>query len=155
MKTMIYLVLMMVSLVAVAGPEDHKQSQKCYFLSSLQAITDDKIPAEICLEDVALDPATGKVSIHSYFFPKMFENLEVDSLIRQTEDRFSFTVSKVLFNSLDSGCDQGESVKLIIGGEADFVGTVNNEVLNITVQHHIIGNTCHSQGYTKIYKYSL
>lgn len=156
MKTFTSMVLVLISAVAFAGPEDHIQAQKCYNLVVAKGeVVSAHVPTQICLESVTLDTGTGQVDIYSYFQPLLYKNLKTDSLIRHTEDRYKYKVSSVVYQDEGAVCSASENVSLEIAGETDFTGYGDIDYLDIQVRHETLRDSCHSYPEEVIYKYKL
>ena len=154
MKRLIVALVVVVSAVVNAGPEEHMQDQKCYNLViAPNTQVNVHVPSQICLENVTLDTATNLVSIYSYFWPDLYRSLKTEVAIRNTEDSYKFQVSTVLFDSWQSGCGNGENVKLLISGNTDFTGVGDTGALEVKVVELITNDTCHSRPQETVYKY--
>lgn len=156
MKTLVSIVVVLSSLVAFAGPEDHMQAQVCYNLNEKQIATKgEHVPVQICIEDISINPEKNVASIYSYFNQKYFQDVKVDSLIRQTEDTYRFQLSSVVFEDWQMICGDGQTVKIIIKADSDFAGAVQKDKLTVTVEDEFTNDSCHSPSQTTEYTYSL
>lgn len=156
MKIVISILVVLSSIVAFAGPEDHIQEQRCYNLTAKDPHAVSKlVPRQICLETVSLDPTAEKLSIYSYFSPELYQNLKTFLVIRSTEDRYDFMASNQIYAKFDSVCGPGQTVELFIKGQSDVFGAVNNEALTITTQYSYTYDTCHSEPQTTEYTYQF
>lgn len=156
MKTIISVGILISSLVAFAGPEDHVQAQVCYNLSAKQIATKgEHVPLQVCLEDISINTEKNVASIYSYFNQDLFKNVKVSSLIRQTEDKYRFELTSIIHEDWEVICGEGQTVTLKIKGEADFTGAVSKEALTVTVEDEFTNDSCHSPGRMTEYIYSL
>lgn len=156
MKTLVSVIALLSSLVAFAGPEDHIQAQVCYNLSAKQIATKgEHIPLQICVEDAHVNVDKGVASIYSYFNQQYFQDVKVDSLVRQTEDTYRLQLSSVIYNDWQTICGDGETVVVKIKADSDFNGVVQKDQLKVTVEQEFTNDSCHSPAWTTEYIYSL
>ena len=153
MKMILALVVLFIGFNLFADPEDHASTQACYALQDNNKDASVNVPTQVCLESLSISPEYATISIYSYFFPNLYKNLKLMSFVRQTEDFYSFSASSLLHNDWKSGCDNGESVNLVISGQVDFTGLGNVDELNITVEQQVTNDTCHSTSRQYIFKY--
>lgn len=151
MKYFISLVVLFVSFVSFAGPEDHINNQSCYSLQKLHA--PESIPQTVCVEEVSLDVATNSLTIYSYFQAPLYKSLKTTSVIRQTEDTYSFKAESLVYNVTGGGCEEAESVRLLFSGIADFNGYVDPTTLSVQVEHDYTVDSCHSRRQINTYNY--
>jgi hypothetical protein len=123
MKMMTGLFILVSSIQAFAGPEEHLAAQVCYVANSAQASI-----AEICLETVSVDVSENKIAIYSYFQQNqnLFNDMKVNYLARKNEDFYNFRASNIL--KADS-C----TATLNINGQVDNYGDVNTSYLEISM----------------------
>lgn len=152
MKLILSLFIYAASAVALAGPEDHIAAQVCYDIQKTQYVPTN-VPSQICLETLDINPMNNTISIYSYFYPKFYTNVKLTSLIRITEDNYSFKAESVLFNEWNSGCGDGETVTMHISGLTDFNGSGDISALKISVEQDFTNDTCHSEPQTTVFKY--
>lgn len=152
MKLFLPLLMIFSTNALMAGPEDHISAQVCYRLDDTKN-TPANVPSEICLESLQVDPIASTIYVYSYFYPSLYKELKVDSLIRQNEDFYSFKSSNVLHNEWQSGCGSGERVELFISGAVDFNGEGDINKLNIRVEQQTTNDTCHSHPQKTVFKY--
>lgn len=155
MKTILAILALTASLSAVAGPEEHEQAQKCYVLSALDAKrATDLVPEQICLETIKVDLATDTIDVYSYFFNDLFKNMKLNSLIRQSEDFYSFKSSNTFYNSENEQSGQIERLTVLLSGKVDFNGYGDPAELNVEVKQER-RYTPHSSTNSTVYQYVL
>ncbi|MEQ1723550.1 MAG: hypothetical protein ABL930_10270 [Pseudobdellovibrio sp.] len=154
MKLILSLFVVLSGLTAFAGPEDHIAAQVCYQLQNAKNAPKD-IPQEVCLETLNVYPQDNTINIYSYFYPNLFKDMTLSSLIRNTEDTYKFKAESVLRNEWQSGCGDGNKITLFIDGQTDFNGDGQNELgnLKIRIEQDQTNDTCHSEPQTTVYKY--
>lgn len=160
MKMFISFGILFSGLLAFAGPEDHVQAQVCYnfVVKPGQPVPSlsSRIPSQICLEEISHNPLKGTAYIYSYFTPGYYENVKVDSLVRQTEDTYRVELSSVIFEDWSRICDDGQTVTLKIKAESDFLGNIQKDkLLSVTVEDEFTNDSCHTPSHTTVYEYSL
>lgn len=154
MKSILATALIVCSLNAFAGPEDHISVQTCYKLKSTY-ITN-AIPERICLEEISVNsPETTQASlnIYSYFNQSYFEGMALTYIARRNENGFSFRAANVLVETFESGCGSAEKVTLQIYGQLDNDGVGQPEYVDVSVKHETQNDTCHSKLQTEILEY--
>lgn len=152
MKLILGLSIIFASMVSMAGPEDHISAQVCYYIQKTQYVPTN-VPSQICLETLDVNPMNSTISIYSYFYPKFYTNVKLTSLIRKTEDNYSFKAESILLNEWQSGCGDGETVTMHISGLTDFNGSGDIYTLEISVEQNFTNDTCHSEPQTTVFKY--
>lgn len=146
----------LVGLTANAGPEEHISAQTCYYLNTADASTAAaSVPRSVCLESLSINPMTSALYIYSYFQSSLFQGTKVTSLIRTTEDSYSFVAKNSLLNNWQSGCGEGESTALVLSGITDFNGVGEVDKLQVKVVYSSTNDTCHSRPSTTEYLYSV
>ncbi|MFN3454632.1 MAG: hypothetical protein ACK41T_06685 [Pseudobdellovibrio sp.] len=155
MKTIFYLLLAattsIYALTAYAGPEEHRDAQKCYRNTELKPTY---VPSEICLETLSVNANNDTITAYSYFMEQLFTNLKIDYLARRNENGFRFRSSALIHYDWPS-CAFGELATLHIDSISDNDGVVDIAYLDIYVKTQQTPNTCNTQPNTKIYKYTL
>ncbi len=132
-------------------------AQSCYVLSTLDAslaeTVSDSIPAEICVDQVAIDLRSSTIEVVSSKSPSAVQGLKLTSLVRQTEDQYSFESSGVV-SEFDYGTRQ-EKITLKVSGRTDFLGQGDASALSVSVDAFINSDPFHSEGYTYPMVYEL
>lgn len=154
MKSAILALSLFVSLFALANPEEHLQNQTCYDLVDAVAAPA-SIPREVCLESLFIDTDKRVAYVSSPSQSSYFKNIDITSLIRKTEDAFSFTLQKSILIYFAGTCDVTEFVDLMISGEVDYAGDGDVATLNVSVRRTYTPDSCHSDDRETIYQYSL
>ena len=131
MKALIALSVLALSFAAQAGPEEHKQSQTCYYVVAEESSElNDGVPTEVCLETLNVDTSTESISVYSYFNSDLFKNLKLTSLTRKNEDAYSFKSVSALKDGLNE-------TKLFINGQVNNYGESDVTYLDIKVEQVI------------------
>ncbi len=158
MKKILTATIILVSAIAFAGPEEHKDNQTCYGLEQQRAKqVDSQIPLEICLEKATLDFQSKKLNVYSYFQPQLFKDVDVTSVSRFNSNTFIFKAYSFLDDKWDSQkCQAGETLSLVIKGFANSItGESDITKLRVYVVHTTTTNTCGPKSSSKIYEYLI
>jgi hypothetical protein len=158
MKWFAVLAMTMMSFQVFAGPEEHKEAQTCYALSTEQALqASAEVPLEVCLETLNINVASrdNEISVYSYFQPRLFQGLKVSELIRKNEDQYSFKSTNVLLDRWESACGEGHVVELNINGLTDFLGNGDVTKLEVSVTETTLHDVCHSHPQTTTFTYQV
>lgn len=148
MKLILGLSLSLLSTLAVAGPEEHRDIQTCYY-PQLNSNTKSN---GICLEEISVNLQSAELSIYSYFMPEMFKSLKVTTLTRRNENGFTLKTKGVLVNSLNSETCSGEHVSLIVNGQVDNDGVGEVQYLEISTETTKYDSHCNLNVQTLRYK---
>lgn len=154
-KVLFFMTLVLASLIAKAGPEDHYQNQSCFELVGHSDTISKTVPTEVCLEDIRLDLSENKINIYSYFQSELFKNLTLINLQQHKENRYDFSAQSLILENYDSGCGEGEKVTLLIEGQADGYGISSAERINVSVEREYLHDVCHSFPQVETYRYQL
>jgi hypothetical protein len=128
MKALIALSVLVLSITAHAGPEEHKQDQTCYYIVAEESSQlNDGIPTEICLETLNVDTSAETISVYSYFDANLFKNLKLTSVTRKNEDAYSFKS----VSAIEDGLNQ---TKLFVNGQVNNYGESDVTYLEIKVE---------------------
>jgi hypothetical protein len=128
MKILIALSVLILSIAAHAGPEEHKQAQTCYYVVAEESSQlNDGVPTEICLETLNVDTSAETISVYSYFNANLFKNLKLTSVTRKNEDAFSFKS----VSAIEDGFNQ---TKLFVSGKVNNNGEADVNYLDIKVE---------------------
>ncbi len=156
MKTLILASLLMTSSICFAGPEDHIQAQTCYSLvdQDLSKVSD-LAPKELCFEELSINTNENKLYVYSYFnhYQKFLNDLKITSLIRQTEDAYSYKAEKVLFEQTERHCEDGLKLVLKLEGNVDFAGYGDIGSQNLSLVQETKADVCHSKAEVTVFKY--
>ncbi len=156
MKYLFIFAALLLTSVSYAGPEEHIQSQSCYFLdaaSKTQAIN--LVPEQICFETLNIDPANQEIQVYSYFkqYQDLFNQMKVTSLIRNTEDTYKYAAEKVLVDEDGAGCGNLTKIVIKMSGLVDFMGYGDVSAQNLKVEQTLSNDVCHSYEETVLLNY--
>lgn len=150
-----FIALLMLSslpMVAVAGPEEHMY-ESCYTATT---VTPSSIPSTFCLDYLQLDSDKTNLYITGNFsnFP---EKMKITNAIFSSEDRVKFVAESTIVNIWNTGCGDGETATLSVGGVWDIMQgeQINPKALKIKVSYESTNDTCHSQPQTTEIDYIL
>lgn len=139
MKTLTALMVLVFSLSAFAGPEEHQQAQTCYYVvAEGSSPLNSNILTQICLESLNVDTFAETISVYSYFFSDLYKNLKLKSVTRRNEDFFSFKSASILRDNGDGSDTQ--KITLFISGQVDNYGDADLSSLTLSVEQ-VIGKT--------------
>lgn len=150
MKLILCMSLCLLSLAAVAGPEERRDAQSCYY--PVAQNSDNKI-SSICLETISVDLRTEELSIYSYFMPELFKNLKINTLSRRNENGFSLRTKGTISSTLDSKTCSGEHVSLILNGQLDNDGVTEAQYLDISTETAKYDSNCNLNVEVLKYRY--
>ncbi|MGZ5278731.1 MAG: hypothetical protein ACXWC9_02240 [Pseudobdellovibrionaceae bacterium] len=154
MKIMGSLLVLLLSVNVFAGPEEHKAAQSCYSLQAQPGVfVPAKVPYEVCLESLLINPRTEAVTIESYFQPELFKDLKVTSLTRTDADVYAFEASSILSEVWNSSCGDGELVRLKLKGQVDSLGNGSPSKLQVSVEVESTPDVCHSEPQLETFGY--
>ncbi len=150
MKSLFIGLLLVVSSNVYAGAEEHAQSQTCY---RLQFAVGSTIPTELCVEAITVNPATGTVSVFSFFpeYSGYYQNLTLKSTNRISADLTAYTASAVVREASQYG--QSEKLVLEISGLVDHSNYSNEKDLTITMTQFLTNEYHDSHVKVRTYKY--
>jgi len=156
MKIIGSLLVLLLSLDVFAGPEEHKSAQSCYILQAQPgAYIPPAMPSTVCLENLLIDPRTQAITVESYFQPSLFESMKVTKFSRTDADIYSFEASGILSEYWNSGCSDGELVRLTLKGQVDSLGIGSPSQLQVSVDVESTRDTCHSEPQSETFVYLL
>lgn len=153
MKIFIALAVLVFSLVASAGSEEHAQSQTCYYVIAEQSSPiNNEIPTQICLETLNIDTNAETISAFSFFYPELYEELKLSYVTRKNEDFFNFSASSLLRDDVVG--ENTQKMTLFISGQVDNYGAAA-DIKSLTISlEQIVGKTWVEYPYTKnTYRY--
>lgn len=162
MKMLLMLSVLLTGVVSFAGPEEHIQAQVCYTIAAAdQARAHSELPLELCFEKLNVhlsEPiyeTEETIEVYSYFsqYSKYLNTLKLTSLIRSTEDEYSYKAESVLVNRSESHCDDGVKITLQMDGRVDIAGYGDISAQNVTLTQVTQADTCHSKYETNVFKY--
>ncbi len=155
MKKFILCSAIALSLSAHAGPEEHREAQKCYVLTATDAKrATENVPTELCIETVNIDTASEKIYIYTYFFNRFFENVQLNSLTRKNEEASIFKSSGPFYFTEDEQNGQLEKLSVVVSGKIDNQGAADAADLKVEVKQDRRYNP-HSAINSTIYQYQL
>jgi hypothetical protein len=147
MKILIGLSILILSIAAHAGPEEHIQAQTCYYVVAEESSRlNDGVPTEICLETLDVDTSTETISVFSYFNANLFKNLKLTSVSRKNEDTYSFKSVSAIEDSLNQ-------TKLFVNGQVNNYGESDVNFLEIKVEQIVKKINVESPNEINTYKY--
>ena len=162
MKTLLLISVLLTGAVSFAGPEDHIQAQVCYTIAAEdQARAANELPLELCFETVAVhlaDPINkteDTFEVYSYFsaYSVYLKTLKLTSLIRVTEDAYSYNAESVLVDRDGKHCEDSLKITLQMDGQVDFMGQGDIGAQNVTLTQISKVDTCHSNYEKNVFKY--
>ncbi len=144
--------LLVLPVFAVAGSEDHIH-ESCY---SASVEFSKNIPQTFCFDYAQLDSQKAYLMLSGAFL-NLPKSMKVKSFQYETEDKVNFLAEAVLVNIWNSGCGYGEQAVLTIKGSLDITQgeQINPKALEISVEHIVTSDTCHSYPQTDKYLYQL
>jgi hypothetical protein len=156
MKRSLILVALLAAGSVFAGPEEHIAAQTCYEIETngIPAISD-QVPQEICLEGLNINEYENSITVDSYFTPKLFNDLKVNSVARKNENYFQFKTSGTIFEAAEFLCEPQEKVELSINGLLDNNGDAFLKYLDISVNVVLKNGQCQIPNQVVTYKYKL
>lgn len=155
MKKFILCSAVVLSFSAHAGPEEHREAQKCYVLSAIDAKrATENVPTELCIETLNIDTASEKINIDTYFFKLFFANVQLNSLTRKNEETLNFKSSGSFYFMEDEQNGQLEKLTVLVSGKVDNEGVANPADLKIEVKQDRRYSP-HSAINSTIYQYQL
>lgn len=136
MKKLLMSVVVLAGLNSFAGPEDHMMSQTCYYLKnpSQIALATQYVPTQICIETVNIDTDKNTITAFSYFMPELYQNLNLNYLVRKNEDSFSFKAVNNLATEAEIGISETVTSDLLMSGVVDNQGYADVRYLSIQVK---------------------
>lgn len=143
---------------AFAGPEEHRDAQVCYVISSADyAKIPDEVPTEICLESIKVDLYKKTIEAYSFFsnFTALIQNLKLTSLTNNHEGLIQFQASNVVENNYMNICGSQNDLQLFIGGQVNNNGEGLINQLSVAVQLTAIATSCHRNESPVVYNYKL
>lgn len=136
--------LVLCTLQAYAGPEDHISAQTCY---SLKSAAPAAVPSRVCLEQISITDVystSATLNIYSYFNQNLFNGMQLTYLARRNENGYTFRAANVLVDTYESGCGSAEKATLQISGPIDNDGLGYAEYVDVSVKYETLADTCHS-----------
>jgi len=155
-KSLLLSAMLFSSAICFAGPEDHVQAQTCYSIKEqdLNSVSE-FAPKEICFEELSINTNNDQIYVYSYFshFQKYLKELRLTSLIRQTEDSFSYEAENVFFEQKERHCEDGIKLTLKFKGNVDFMGQGNIEDQKLSLVQETKADVCHSRAEVSVFNY--
>lgn len=150
MKLLITAIVLAATSYAFAGPEEHFQSQSCYYLdTSREYLVSYNVPTQVCIETVNVNLDSETVVIYSYFMASLYEKAHLTKLTRKNEDFYRFEVASVVVNNSQ------ERIQLLISGLANNYGEVSVSELSIQAKQDCTGGNCSAENQSRTFNYKL
>jgi len=156
MKSFLFVAILFSSAICFAGPEDRIHVQACYSIQDRDLSNVSYFaPKEICFEELTVDTKASKIYVYSNSsnYQQYLNDLKLTSLIRQTEDVFSYRAESVIFEQAERHCEDGIKLILKFEGNVDFSGFGNIDSQNLTLVQEYKADVCHSRAEVSEFKY--
>ncbi len=153
---------LMTTAISFAGPEDHINDQVCYTIAEADyAKAVSELPVELCFEKLNVhlaDPVNkteDSIEVYSYFnhYAVYLNTLKLTSLIRITEDAYSYKAESVIVDREESHCEDSVKITLQFDGQVDFTGYGDIGAQNVTLTQTTKDDVCHSNDEHHVFKY--
>ncbi len=153
MKTIAVLMALAFSFNVFAGGEEHEQAQACYTVVTEESSEINvNIPTQICLERVMVNASENTISVYSFFYSDLYENIKLTYVARKNEDFYSFRSQSLVRDDIDGDMNT-QKITLFISGLVDNYGEADIKYLTISLEQ-IVGKTFVETPYVKnVYKY--
>lgn len=148
MKKLFALIVLVLPMIATAGPEDHTpgaiyitKTPVPYYLMELKFDTIDLVGESILVLDGRYSNFTG--------------DFKVIGSSRHNEDVMTYVATKTLFDRVESGCGSAEKAVATIRARNHISFGMSPKDIDISVEYTTTADVCHSRPQTQVLTYEL
>lgn len=149
MKKLLALIVLVLPMIATAGPEDHTPG----------AIytTAEKVPFYLMeLKFDTIDVTDDESTLVLYArYGNLSSNFQVISSSRHNEDVMTYVATKTLFDRSEGGCGSAEKAVATIRARNHVSFGMSPKDIDISVEYTTTVDVCHSRPQTQVIQYKL